>query len=159
MCGTKIFLPILQKQKSAHIVNISSLYGFIAPPGNAAYSASKFAVRGFTEALRHELEDTHIAVSVVHPGGIKTNIANSAKIGSGVNLTKKEIKQRTKDFNEKLARTSPEQAAEIIVNGIKKRETRIVIGIDAKILSFLARVFPRRYFSVLNKLTGGKLKS
>ncbi|MBA2619574.1 MAG: SDR family oxidoreductase, partial [Acidobacteria bacterium] len=72
--GTKLFLPVLEKQKSAHIINISSIFGIVAPAGNAAYSASKFAVRGFSEALRHELENTNILVSVVHPGGIKTNI-------------------------------------------------------------------------------------
>jgi short-subunit dehydrogenase len=92
--GTKLFLPYLEKEKSAHIVNFSSLFGLICPPGQAAYAASKFAVRGFTEALRHELESTHVAVSVVHPGGVKTNIANNAKIGEGVVLTEKDIQER-----------------------------------------------------------------
>ena len=80
--GTKLFLPILREQKNAHIVNVSSVFGFIAPPGNAVYAASKFAVRGFTEALRHELAGSSIAVSLVHPGGIRTDIANNGKLGA-----------------------------------------------------------------------------
>ncbi len=158
--GTKIFLPHLLEQKSAHIVNISSIFGIVAPPGNAAYSASKFAVRGFTEALRHELEDhANMTVSVVHPGGIATNIANSARIGSGVEASKEELAAKLEKFNKELAATSPAQAAEIIVKGIKSKKTRILIGADAKVLSFFARLFPRRYFNAVNALTGGKLKN
>lgn len=159
VCGTKFFLPVLEKQKSAHIVNISSIFGIVAPPGNAAYAASKFAVRGFTEALRHELEDTNIAVSVVHPGGISTNIANAARIGADVKLSAEELKRKVEKFNKQLAATTPERAAEIIVNGIKARRPRIVVGSDAKFLSAFARLFPRRYYSVVNFLTGGKLKN
>lgn len=156
--GTKIFLPILEKEKSAHIINISSIFGIVAPPGNAAYAASKFAVRGFTEALRHELENTHILVSVVHPGGISTNIANSARVGANVKLSKTELKERVEKFNGQLAATTPEQAAETIVRGIKARRARIIIGSDAKLLSIFARLFPRSYYTVINFLTGGKLK-
>jgi short-subunit dehydrogenase len=157
--GTKLFLPFLEKEKSAHIVNFSSLFGLIAPPGQATYAASKFAVRGFTEALRHELEDTNITVSVVHPGGVKTNIANSAKIGAGVTLTENEIQERKEKLNRNLSRTTPEQAAEIIVNGIKARNNRILIGADARLLGLIARLFPRRYFSIINFLIGGRLKN
>lgn len=158
--GTKIFLPILLEQKSAHIINLSSIFGIVAPPGNAAYSASKFAVRGFTEALRHELEDNkNIIVSVVHPGGIATNIANTARLGEGVKLSKEELKERVEKFNRQLAATTPAQAAEIIVKGIKKRQTRILIGSDAKALSFFAGIFPRKYFSAINFITRGKLKN
>lgn len=157
--GTKFFLPYLEKEKSAHIVNFSSLFGLIAPPGQATYAASKFAVRGFTEALRHELEGTNIAVSSIHPGGVKTNIANKAKIGAGVTLSKKELEERTKKFNENLSRTSPEQAAEIIVKGIKARNPRILIGVDARLLSLIGRFFPRRYFSIINFISGGRLKN
>ena len=144
--GTKLFLPYLEKEKSAHIVNVSSIFGIIAPPGQASYAASKFAVRGFTEALRHELEDTNITVSVVHPGGVKTNIANNAKIGAGVVLSDKELAARKKEMNRNLNRTTPEQAAEIIVRGIKARNPRILVGIDARLLSLIGRFFPRRYF-------------
>jgi short-subunit dehydrogenase len=157
--GSKLFLPYLEKEKSAHIVNFSSLYGIIAPPGQATYCASKFAVRGFTEALRHELEDTNIAVSVIHPGGVKTNIANNAKLGEGVTLSEQEIAIRKEKMNENLSRTTPEQAAEIIVRGIKNRNPRILIGIDAGILSRIARLFPRRYFSIIDFISGGRLKN
>lgn len=157
--GTKIFMPYLEKEKSAHIVNFSSLFGLIAPPGQAAYAASKFAVRGFTEALRRELEGTNISVSVVHPGGVKTNIANHAKIGEGVISTEKEIQERKEKMNRNLSHTTPEQAAEIIVNGIKTRNPRILIGSDARLLSLIGRLFPRRYFSIINFISGGRLKN
>ncbi len=157
--GTKLFLPVLEKEKSAHIVNISSIFGIVAPPGNAAYSASKFAVRGFTEALRHELENTNITVSTVHPGGIATNIASRARVGANVKLSAAEQKEKVEKFNRQLAATTPERAAEIIVKGIKSRRTRIVIGNDAKLLSIFARIFPRRYYSVVNFFSGGKLKN
>ena len=156
--GTKIFLPYLEREKSAHIVNFSSLFGLIAPPGQAAYAASKFAVRGFSESLRHELEGTNISVSVVHPGGVKTNIANNAKIGASVTLTEKELEERKRKFNENLSRTAPEQAAEIVVRGIKKRMPRIIVGTDARLLGLIGRFFPRRYFSIINFISGGKLK-
>lgn len=156
--GTKLFLPVLEKQKSAHIVNLSSTYGFIAPPNQAAYAASKFAVRGFTEALRHELEDTHIAVTVVHPGGIKTNVANNSRMGEGVTYSEEERLQKIEHFNKNMARTTPETAAEIIVKGIKKRSPRIRIGSDAYVLDFLPRLFPRKYLAAANFLSGGKLK-
>lgn len=156
--GTKIFLPYLEREKSAHIVNFSSIFGIIAPPGQAAYCASKFAVRGFTESLRHELEGTNITVSVVHPGGVKTNISNNAKIGAGVVLTEKEIAERREKMNRNLSRTLPEQAAEIIVVGIKTRSPRILIGSDARLLSVIGRFFPRRYFSIANFISGGRMK-
>lgn len=156
--GTKFFLPFLEKEKSAHIVNFSSLFGLIAPPGQATYCASKFAVRGFTESLRHELEGTNINISVVHPGGVKTNIANNAKLGAGVKISEKELAERKERMNKNLSRTTPEQAAEIIVKGIKKRKPRILIGIDARLLSIINRIFPRRYFSLINFLSGGRLK-
>jgi len=79
--GCKVFLPVLKQQESAHILNISSVFGLVAPPEQTAYCASKFAVRGFTESLRHELEETNVRVSSVHPGGIKTNIARNSRIG------------------------------------------------------------------------------
>lgn len=157
--GTKFFLPFLEKEKSAHIVNFSSLFGIIAPPGQATYCASKFAVRGFTESLRHELEGTTINVSVIHPGGVKTNIANNARIGANVRLTEKEIKEKREKENRNLSRTTPDQAAEIIVRGIKDKKTRILIGADARLLSFITRIFPRRYFSVIDLISGGRLRN
>ena len=156
--GTKFFMPVLKKEKSAHIVNFSSVFGLIAPPGQATYCASKFAVRGFTESLRHELEGTNITVSVVHPGGVKTNIANNAKIGAGVKMSEKEVVEKRERMNQNLSRTMPEQAAEIIVKGIKKRNPRILIGVDARLSSLIGRSFPRRYFSLINFISGGRLK-
>lgn len=153
--GVKFFLPILMKEETAHIVNVSSVFGMIAPPGNAAYSASKFAVRGFTEALRHELEDSNICVSSVHPGGIRTNIANSGKLGASAN--EDEMRANVEMFNRYLTPTDPETAADTIVKGIKRREPRILIGKDAQQISFFSRLFPRRYLRVMNFLSGGKL--
>lgn len=155
--GTKFFLPYLEREKSAHIVNISSLFGFIAPPGQAAYCASKFAVRGFTESLRHELEGTNIAVSAVHPGGVKTNIANSARIAEASQHSEDEIARRLKKMNRNLSTTKPDRAAEIIVSGIKAKSPRIIVGPDARIISWIQRAFPRRYFAIADWLSGGKL--
>jgi short-subunit dehydrogenase len=153
--GTKLFLPILREQNSAHIINVSSVFGFVAPPGNAAYAASKFAVRGFTEALRHELADSSIAVSLVHPGGIRTNIATNGKLG--VAARDAERRATVNMFNQQLAKTLPETAADVIIRGIKGREPRILIGADARQISFFSRLFPRRYLKVMDFLSGGKL--
>ncbi|MBX3299632.1 MAG: SDR family oxidoreductase [Acidobacteria bacterium] len=156
--GTKFFLPYLEKEGSAHIVNISSLFGMVAPPGQAAYCASKFAVRGFTEALRHELAGTNISVSSVHPGGVSTNIVNSARIARDTTLSDAEIERLKRFQNKLLATTKPERAAEIILNGIKRRSPRILVGPDAAIISRIARVFPKSYVAVMNLLSGGKMK-
>src|ERR1700693_4462676 len=97
--GVKYFLPLLKKEPRAHIVNISSVFGIVAPAGQSAYSASKFAVRGFTEALRHELEDTSVFVSCVHPGGIRTPIAKHARLGANASPSKH---QASIDYFEKV---------------------------------------------------------
>lgn len=157
--GTKLFLPHLRKEPSAHIVNVSSIFGLIAPPGQASYCASKFAVRGFTEALRHELEGTNIAVSAVHPGGVSTNIANDARVGEGVDLTDEELKERKRKYNENLAFNTPEEAAETILKGIRTRNPRILIGNDAKLMSLISRFFPRKYFKVVDLISGGKMRT
>lgn len=156
--GTKLFLPYLEKEDTAHIVNISSLFGLIAPPGQTAYCASKFAVRGFTEVLRHELEGTNIAVSVVHPGGVRTNIANNARIAGDTVHSKEEIDRRLAHVNRNLSTTKPDRAAEIIIDGIKARSPRIIVGPDAQILSWIQRLFPKRYLAIANAISGGKLK-
>jgi NAD(P)-dependent dehydrogenase (short-subunit alcohol dehydrogenase family) len=150
--GTKLFLPHLEKEPEAHIVNI-----FVSPPGQAAYCASKFAVRGFTEVLRHELEGTNIAVSVVHPGGVRTNIANTARIAANTEHTAEEIERRLKKMNRNLSTTTPDRAAEIIIKGIKKRSPRIIVGPDAQLLSWIQRLFPKRYLAIANAISGGKL--
>lgn len=154
--GVKIFLPILREQNEAHIVNLSSVFGIIAPPGQAAYCASKFAVRGFTESLRHELEKTNVLVSCVHPGGVKTNICADSRIG---NHATEEEKKKTLRFFERASPTTAEEAGEIIVKGIKARNPRILIGSDARQIDKIQRLFPKKYFAVLDKLSGGALSA
>lgn len=147
--GVKYFLPILKEQKKAYIVNLSSVFGMIAPPGEAAYSASKFAVRGFTEALKHELAGTNVQVSSVHPGGVRTGIAKASRLGAGVDPRRREKDVAIFDF---LARTSPERAAERIVRGLLKGETRILIGRDASQIDLIQRALPETYWRVIGPL-------
>jgi short-subunit dehydrogenase len=146
--GVKLFLPVLQQQYDAHIVNVSSIFGIIAPPGQSAYAASKFAVRGFSEALRHELAvaGSKVKVSVVHPGGIRTQIAANARAASGVSNARRS--EGIARFAA-LARTTPEAAAERIVQGILKDEKRILIGRDARFLDRVQRLFPTNYWSIV----------
>ncbi len=151
---TKAFLPTLLEQKSAHIVNVSSVFGLIAPAEQTAYTSSKFAVRGFTESLGHELCDTNVAVSCVHPGGIKTNIVRNSRIGTD---TPEEWKQQGVKFFDKVAKTSSEEAAEVILRGIEKRDPRILIGKDARRISVLSRLFPKRYLRIIERLNGHKM--
>jgi short-subunit dehydrogenase len=145
---TRAFLPLLHRSLDARIVNVSSIFGIITPPGQAAYSASKFAVRGFSNVLRHELEDSTVGVSVVHPGGVATSIAKSARIPAGAPPA--EVEQRRKTM-EKLLRMPPEQAGEIIVRGIEKRQARILVGSDARAAALLERLAPVGYWNLLKK--------
>jgi NAD(P)-dependent dehydrogenase (short-subunit alcohol dehydrogenase family) len=151
---TKAFLPTLLEQKNAHIVNVSSVFGLIAPSEQTAYSSSKFAVRGFTESLRHEMAETNVSVSCVHPGGIKTNIARNSRLAAD---TPAEWKQQGVKFFDKVAKTPPEEAAEVIVRGIKDRNPRILIGKDAAAISIFSRLFPKRYLAVIERLAGHKM--
>ena len=152
--GCKVFLPILKQQESAHILNVSSVFGFIAPEEQTAYCSSKFAVRGFTESLRHEMEGTNVSVSCIHPGGIKTDIARNSRIGAE---TPDEWKHQGAKFFDKVAKTSPETAADVIVKGIKDNNPRILIGQDAFLISMFSRLFPRRYLRVIERLAGHKM--
>ncbi|HEX3100652.1 MAG TPA: SDR family oxidoreductase [Pyrinomonadaceae bacterium] len=152
--GCKVFLPILKEQPVAHIVNISSVFGLIAPEEQTAYCSSKFAVRGFTESLRHEMEGSNVAVSCVHPGGISTDIARNSRLGKD---TPEEWKEQGAKFFDKVAKTTPETAAEVIVQGIKAGETRILIGQDAKAISTISRLFPRKYIKYLERMSGHKM--
>ena len=145
----KHFLPLLKRQPQSHVVCVSSIFGVIAPPGQAAYCASKFAVRGFTEALRHELEGTNVRVSTVHPGGVRTGIARSARLGAGANASKGA--RETERF-ERLAITSPESAAERIVRGMLRGEPRILVGRDASQIDLIQRLLPARYWRLLRTL-------
>jgi len=145
--SVKHFLPILRQQPElAHIVNLSSIFGIIAPPGQAAYASSKFAVRGFTEALRHELAGTAIQVSTVHPGGIKTGIARRARLGAEADPSSRETEIAR---FERLARTTPEQAADRIVSGMLRGQTRILIGPDAHLLDLIQRFMPQTYWRLI----------
>lgn len=147
--GTRAFMPHLQSRPQAHIVNISSIFGIIAPPGQSAYCASKFAVRGFSEALRHELamNNSTVRLSVVHPGGVKTNIARKAR--SGAKLRESVSMVELGERFERLARTTPAAAALRIVRGIESNEPRILIGNDAKYLDIIQRLRPATYWAML----------
>ncbi|MGZ5202079.1 MAG: SDR family NAD(P)-dependent oxidoreductase [Telluria sp.] len=145
---TRAFLPQLKASDDARIVNVSSLYGLISPPGQAAYSASKFAVRGFSNALRFELAGTKVGVTVVHPGGVNTAIAKSARVPAGA---PPEEVERGRKVMQKLLRMPPAQAGEIIVRGIERREARILVGNDAKMVALLERLSPVNYWNLLRK--------
>ncbi|SRR6266571_1578128 len=146
--GVRYFLPLLKREPRAHIVNLSSVFGIVAPPGQVAYAASKFAVRGFTEALRHELEGSNIGVSCVHPGGIRTPIARRSRLGEATPPARRE--ENIARF-ERLARTPPETAAARILRGVERREARILIGMDAYQIDFLQRLRPASYWKSLAK--------
>jgi short-subunit dehydrogenase len=150
--GTRAFLPHLQGRPQAHIVNISSIFGIIAPAGQSAYSASKFAVRGFSESLRHELamKKSPVRLSVVHPGGVKTNIARMAR--SGAHLRESVSMIELGNRFERLARTTPEEAARRIIRGIERNEPRILIGSDAKLLDLIQRFKPSTYWALLARV-------
>ncbi len=150
--GVTYFLQILKEQPRAQIANLSSVFGIIAPAGQSAYSASKFAVRGFTEALRHELEGTSISVSCVHPGGIHTPIAKRARLGARASDSKREAAIA---YFEKVTPTSPEAAAARILKGIEKREPRILIGRDARQIDIVQRLRPATYWKMMAKRANG----
>lgn len=145
---TKAFMPVLRRAPAAHIVNISSLYGLIAPAGQTAYAASKFAVRGFSEALRHELEGSNISLSVVHPGGVATSIAKDARIPDAVVATIDPVRRAKM---EKLLSLAPEDAASIILAGVERRAPRIIVGSDARKMDILQRLRPARYWATIRK--------
>ena len=144
--GVKYFLPFLQKEPRAHIVNISSVFGIVAPAGQSAYAASKFAVRGFTEALRHELEGTSVFVSCVHPGGIRTPIARRARLGAN---TPPAVREEAVARFDRLTPTMPDQAAARILDGVERREPRILVGRDARQIDILQRLRPATYWETL----------
>ena len=126
---TRAFLPLLLQSEEARLVNISSLFGLIAPPGQTAYCASKFAIRGFSEALRHELAGTRVGVTVVHPGGVATSIAKNARLPSSMS---EEERAKQRKFFDSVLTMPPEIAGEIIVRGVENRKPRVLVGRDAK---------------------------
>ncbi|GAB2755764.1 SDR family NAD(P)-dependent oxidoreductase [Nocardioides salsibiostraticola] len=140
--GTKEFLPHLIASGDGHVVNLSSLFGLISMPGQSMYNAAKYAVRGMTEALREEMLIARhpVGVTCVHPGGIKTAIARNARVSDG------EDKDATaKLFDEKLAKMTPDRAAEIIVKGILGNKARVLVGLDAHALHTIAKLTGSRY--------------
>ena len=147
----RAFLPQLAKQREAHIVNLSSIFGIIAPPGQTAYCAAKFAVRGFSESLRHELQTANspIKLSVVHPGGVATNIVRNSPAGAYVTDNARRV--QTIERFEAVARTTPAAAALRIVQGIEKNQPRILIGRDARFMDLLQRFRPGTYWAALAK--------
>ena len=148
--GTKEFLPFIKQTGDGHIVNISSLFGLTAQPTQSAYNATKFAVRGFTESLRQELDMENCGVSAlcVHPGGIRTNIANSAKMNDSLKTLGMNPEKSAKSFN-KLLRCPPKEAARQILEAVKKDKRRLLIGNDAKALDLLQRLLPTGYQKVI----------
>lgn len=146
---TRAFLPFLQERPAARIVNVSSLFGLITPAGQTAYCASKFAVRGFSNALRLELQGSNVGVTVVHPGGVATSIATSARVSAAVAPQDVELSRKQA---EKLLRMPPEKAAQIIVKGIERDKPRVLVGNDARILAWLERLSPVNYWRLLPML-------
>ena len=147
--GTKFFMPHLQEVDEAHIVNISSIFGCIGVRNQSAYNATKFAVRGFTESLKQELHRSHIGVSCVHPGGVKTKIIEKSRFKSvpGVH----DHADLTQKFAA-MAKTSSAQAAAVIVKGIRAKQERILIGSDARFLDILVRMMPSSYPKFLRRV-------
>jgi short-subunit dehydrogenase len=149
--GTRAFLPILLGQDDGVIVNTSSVFGLVGMPCQSAYCASKFAVRGFTDALRQELRGTGVRAVTVHPGGITTNIARNARVRKDPEGRGRSHEQMAREF-EALTMTSPARAAEIIVAGVERGKARILVGPDAYLFDALARIAPVHYYSVVSLL-------
>jgi len=153
--GTKAFLPHLRASGDGHVVNTSSVFGLIAFPGQCTYNATKFAVRGFTEALRIELEITGAPVSAtcVHPGGIKTNIARASKMHpSMADLGVGDLEQ-TKSRFERAFRVSADDAAETILRGVQKNARRVLVGADAHVIDLVQRIMPGSYHGMLARMS------
>ena len=140
--GCQAFLPQLRSKPEALLVNISSIFAMISMPTQSIYNASKAAVRGFSDALREELRGTSVGVLCVHPGGIQTNIANKARVADSSMIAAND--QEFRDNFNKVARTTPAQAARVIIDAIEGSKTRVLVGADAKFMDFLFRLAPSR---------------
>jgi butyryl-CoA dehydrogenase len=154
--GCKYFLPLLRSQPDAHIVNISSVSGLLGFPGQTPYCASKFAIRGFTEALRQELLETNIRVTCVHPGGIRTAITANARVGSAVDPAEA---NRAREIFSKLNLTTPEKAADLILRGILRDQPRVLVGPDAVWMDKLQRMFPSRAVNIVRSMLQRTVRS
>jgi NADP-dependent 3-hydroxy acid dehydrogenase YdfG len=148
--GTKAFLPHLISSGDGHVVNVSSVFGLFSVPGQSAYNSAKFAVRGFTEALRQEmmLAGHPVKVTTVHPGGIKTAIVRNMTAAEGVDLA-----ELTQTFDKKLASTSPQKAARIILDGVRTNKARVLVGADAKVLDLIVRATGSGYQRLFSAVT------
>ncbi|SFN81561.1 Short-chain dehydrogenase [Geodermatophilus obscurus] len=143
---THALLPVLKAQPGSHLVNVSSIFGIMAPAGQAAYASSKFAIRGFTEAVRHELADDGVGVTSVHPGGIATRIAESARVGSGVDPA--EAEEGKREFA-RFLRYPADRAAARIVTAVERRRPRLLVGASAVVPDLLVRLAPGSYGKLL----------
>ena len=152
---TRAFLPLLLAEPAAQLVNLSSVFGIVAPAGQTAYCAAKFAVRGFSESLRHELETTSVGVTVVHPGGVATNIVRNTRVSAVIDpaIAKRIIASFSRDLV-----TPPEAAAARIVQGIQRRERRVLIGRDAIRMDRIQRLAPANYWTILRRRMGARPK-
>ena len=150
--GCRLFLPQMQTRPKALLVNVSSIFAMVSMPTQSIYNASKAAVRAFSDSLREELRDTPVGVLCVHPGGIKTNIANKARVTDSSMVAASDAAFRS--HFDKAARTTPAQAADTIIRAIESGKTRVLIGADAKVLDWMFRLFPARasrWFTNLNR--------
>ena len=147
--GTKEFLPFIKKSGEGHIINTSSLFGLTAQPTQSAYNSSKFAVRGFTESLRQELDIENKGVSAlcVHPGGIRTNIANDARMNDSLRSLGMNPEKSAQAFN-KFLRMPAEDAAQEILDAVLQNKRRLLIGNDAKAIDIMQRILPASYQKV-----------
>jgi short-subunit dehydrogenase len=143
---TRAFMPLVTASDDGRLVYLSSLFGLVSTPGNTAYCASKFAVRGFANALRQELAGTKIGVTVVHPGGVATNIAESARAADGTTPQEREAALAR---SRQVLTMPPPRAAEIIVDGVERRKARVLVGNDAKFLALVERLAPVSYGKIL----------
>jgi butyryl-CoA dehydrogenase len=150
--GTKAFLPHLKESGDGHVVNVSSVFGLVSVPSQAAYNAAKFAVRGFSDTLRMELEieGADVSVTTVHPGGIKTNIARNARMDPSVELLGGDPERARRDF-ERIFITSPAKAARQIIKAVERDRRRALIGPDAKVIDLVSRLPAGLYQAVLAK--------
>ncbi|ATA28018.1 short-chain dehydrogenase/reductase family oxidoreductase [Mycobacterium lepraemurium] len=153
--GTKAFLPHLIASGDGHVINISSALGLFSAPGQAAYVSAKFAVRGFTEALRQEMAAAGhpVAVTTVHPGGIKTAIARNATGVEGLDQA-----ELANLFDKRLAKTTPQRAAQIILDAVRKKKARVLVGPDAKAMDLLVRAAGPNYERLLAGPVMGRVK-
>lgn len=146
--GVEAFLPELLTRPEACVVNISSLFGLMSVPSQSSYNATKFAVRGYSESLRQDLRDTNVKVVTVHPGGIKTNIANNGRHLNSITGNAADL-EKTADLFNSIAATTPEKAAAVIMRGMQKSMPRVLIGGDALLLDIVQRLFPSCYDRIL----------